>query len=67
MLQYKKDDVILIESVIYYCFEKKEENITQYMHDQIAQLAKKGNPFAMYNLATLHSEKENISGYSDYL
>ena len=63
----KKDDVILIESVIYYCFEKKEENITQYMHDQIAQLAKKGNPFAMYNLATLHSEKENISEYSDYL
>ena len=54
----KKDDVILIESVIYYCFEKKEENITQYMHNQIAQLAKKGNPFAMYNLTTFHSEKE---------
>ena len=63
----KKDDVILIESVIYYWFEGKEESITQKMNDQIDQLARKGNPIAMYNLATFYSEQENFSVYLEKL
>ena len=55
----KKDDVILIESVIYYCFETKEGNTTQYMDEQIEQLAKKGNLHAMYNLAVYYNDNEH--------
>ena len=63
----KKDDVILIESVIYYWFQKKEESKTQNMDDQIDQLAKKGNPHAMYNLATFYSEQGKFSEYFEKL
>ena len=63
----KKDDVILIESVIYFWFEKKNEKKTQDMNDQIEQLAKKGNPLAMYNLATFYSERKSFSEYLENL
>ena len=63
----KKDDVILIDSVIYFWFEKREDSITQKMYDQIVQLAEQGNPLAIYNLAILYSGNENISEYSVYL
>ena len=63
----KKDDVILIESVIYYWFETKEECVTEVMNYQIDQLAKQGNPLAMYNLAIFYNEKDNYSVYLEKL
>ena len=54
-----KDDIILIEVVIYYYFlEKNQENI----YEKIFNLADKGNPEAMFNLINfdyLEEEEEN--------
>ena len=58
-----KDDVILIEAAIYYWFERKDEEITNMMDNQIIELADKGNPEAMYILVTYYDEKDI---YKDY-
>ena len=53
-----KDDIILIEVVTYYFFEKKESNKTLIMDNKIIDLIKKTNPHAMYNLASFYDTED---------
>ena len=63
----KKDDVVLIESIIYYWFEKKTDDRTNDMDRQLINLAKNGNPNAMYNLVTYYKEEKDFFLYFEKL
>ena len=63
----KIDDIILIEGVIYYWFEQPTENNTEYIDEQIIELADKGNPEAMYNLVSYYNKDKNYSKYYEKL
>ena len=62
-----KDDIILIEVVMYYYFEKKDSNMTDVMDNKIFDLIKKSNPHAMYNLASFYYDKTEYDKYHEQL
>jgi hypothetical protein len=62
-----KDDINLIEAVIYYYFEDKESSVTDIMNNKIFDLIKKSNPHAMYNLVTFYKEEKKYYKYYEEL
>ena len=62
-----KDDIILIEAVLYYFFENKEPSITDIMDNKISDLIKKSNPHAMYILASFYYTKTEYHKYYEQL
>ena len=60
-----KDDINLIQSVIYFWFIKKTESESDYVDNLMDDLAKKGNPHAIYNLVTYYKDDKKIN--SKYL
>ena len=62
-----KDDIFLIEAVMYYYFEKKDSSMTDIMDNKILDLIKKSNPHAMYNLASFYCGETEYNKYYEQL
>ena len=62
-----KDDIMLIEAVIYYFFEKQESRKTDIMNNKMFDLIKKSNPHAMYNLSSFYYTKTDNYKYYEQL
>ena len=56
-----KDDVNLIQSVIYFWFIKKTNSETEHVNELMDNLAEKGNPHAIYNLVTYYKDNKKIN------
>ena len=62
-----KDDINMIEAVIYYHFQSKESSVTDIMDNKMFDLIKKSNPHAMYNLVTFYKEEKKYYKYYEEL
>ena len=60
-----KDDINLIQSVIYFRFINITESEREHVNDLMNDLAKKGNPHAIYNLVTYYKDDKKTN--SKYL
>ena len=63
----KKDDIILIEVVMCYCFEKKSDSRTEEMKDKFFELIEKDNPHAIYNLLFICPDEKDYYKYYEKL
>ena len=62
-----KDDITLIEAIIYYFYEKKEPNTIDIMDKKIFDLIEKSNPQAMNNIASFYAPKPEYYKYYEQL
>ena len=62
-----KDDIILIEAVIYYHFEKKESSRTNIMDNKFLGLIQKSNPHAMYMFASIYYGEKQYHKFFEQL
>ena len=61
-----KDDVLLVQAIIYYYFSGKTEKKTEMMNKQLIELAEKGNPEAMFNLICIYNSQKEENIYLKY-